>query len=104
MGPEVIQLVLALLQQIVPQLASANGQLIAKIIAGLAVLIPVLIKEYKDLVPIVKNIIKVLKDSGKLTEDQWNTLIEMETKIDADFDQAASAALVEDETADKSQQ
>ena len=100
----VIQLVLALLTQIAPQLAGANTQLIAKIINGLIVLIPILIKEYKDLVPHIRNIIAVLKNSGNVTEDQWNQLIELEVQIDAAFDQAASNALAEDEAADKGQQ
>ena len=96
----VIQLTLTLLAQIAPQLGSANVALIEKIINGLVVLIPILIKEYKDLVPHIKNIIEVLKNSGNLTETQWNTLIELETKVDAEFDQAASNALADDEATD----
>lgn len=101
----VIQLVLTLLAQIAPQLgvAGANAQLISKIINGLIVLVPILVKEYKDAIPHIKNIIAVLKNSGNLTEDQWSNLIELETKIDAEFDQAASNALAEDEAADKQQ-
>lgn len=103
MGP-LIQLALTLLQQVVPQLGGANAQLITKIINGLVVLVPILIQEYKELVPVVKNIISVLKNSGNLNEDQWNQLIEMEVKIDAAFDEAANKALVEDEAAAGQQQ
>ena len=54
---------------------------------------------YKDLKPIVTNIIKGLKNSGNITEDDWNALIEAEKLIDEDFDKATAAALAEDKTA-----
>lgn len=91
-----IQLVLTLLQQILPQLGGANAGLIAKIITGLEVLIPVLIKEYQDVVPMVRNVISVLKNNNQVTPEQWATLDQMETKIDADFEAAAARAQAED--------
>lgn len=91
-----VPLVLALLQQIVPQLGTANAEIITKIISGLEVLIPLLVKEYQDLVPMVQNVISTLKNNNVVTQDQWNTLDVLEQKLDSDFEVAATQALADD--------
>ena len=92
----IIQLTLTLLQAVVPQLAGANASLITKIIEGLVTLIPILIKEYQSLVPMVQNIISVLKNNNQVTPDQWTQLDALETQIDAAFEAAATNAQAED--------
>lgn len=92
----IIQLTLTLLQAVVPQLAGANASLITKIIEGLVTLIPILIKEYQSLVPMVQNIISVLKNNNQVTPDQWTQLDALEAQIDAAFEAAATNAQAED--------
>ncbi len=91
-----IQLALTLLQQLLPSLSTANAALIEKIVEGLVALIPVLIKEYQDVVPMVKNIITALKSNTDITASQLIALESAETQIDASFEQAATAAQAED--------
>jgi hypothetical protein len=57
---------------------------------------PVIIKEYKDLKPIVSNIIAVVKADPATQADQLEALKKAEVQYDADFEAAASAALAED--------
>ena len=73
--------------------------IVSDIIKTVAVATPIVMSTYKDLKPIVANIVKGLKNSGNLTEDDWNALIEAEKLIDEDFNKAAAAALAEDEVA-----
>src|SRR5690242_6769731 len=99
---QIIQLVLTLLEQLLPKLAGANAGLITQIISGLVALVPLLIKEYNDAVPFVKNIIQLLKNHDAVTPEQLQTLDILETQIDASFEAAAAAALAEDASAPKS--
>lgn len=50
-------------------------------------LLPILIKEYNDVLPSVKNIIAVLK-GGKITAEQLDALDALEAKIDSEYDDA----------------
>ncbi len=93
----VIQLSLGLLQQLLPSLSVANAGLVAKIVEGLVALMPVLIKEYRDVLPMVKNVIAVLKDHTAVTPEQLGALQTLEAQIDADFETAATKALAEDQ-------
>lgn len=85
----VVTVVITLLAKLVPAIG-ANSQLIDDIITALEQIIPVLVKEYQDLVPIVKNIISALQGTDGITADQWTALNALEQQIDAEFDQAAS--------------
>ena len=96
----VIQLLLGLLQQLLPSLGVANAGLISKIVEGLVALIPVLIKEYKDVLPMVQNVISALKANAAITPEQIIKLQTIEAQIDADFETAATNALADDERAD----
>lgn len=94
-----LSLSLNLITKILPQIPILASPIVSDIIKTVAVATPIVMSTYKDLKPIVANIIKGLKNSGNITEDDWNTLIEAEKLIDEDFDKAATAALVEDEAA-----
>jgi hypothetical protein len=89
----IIPPLLALLQQLAPGATTAT---IAEIINLLTALIPVLIKEYKDLLPIVQNVITVLQQSDEITDAQWDALDAMSAQSDADFRAALAAAEAQD--------
>jgi hypothetical protein len=85
---------------ILVQIAGATGEAstITSIINALIQLIPTLVKEYEDLVPIVKNIIASLSANPATTADQLATLQTLDAKVDADFEAAATAAQAQDAT------
>lgn len=97
----IIQLALTLLERVVPQLAGANAALITQIIEGLIALIPLLVQEYADALPFVKNVIQLLKNHNQVTADQLTQLDTLETQIDAAFEVAAAKALAEDAAANQ---
>lgn len=84
----IVTAVIALLTEILP-LINTSGTA-AKVIAALTQLIPVIVKEVQDLVPMVKNIIAALKDNAVITEEQWAQLDALDAQVDADFESAAS--------------
>ena len=90
---------LASILALLTSIAGLTGQasIITEIIATLTSLVPTLVKEYQDLVPIVKNIIAALSANPASTADQLATLAELDAKVDADFEAAATAALAEDD-------
>lgn len=85
----IVTVLITLLGRLVPAIG-ANADLINTIITALEQIVPVLIQEYKDLVPIVQNIIAALKGTDGISADQWAALDALEKQIDADFEQAAS--------------
>lgn len=95
-----ISLSLNLITKLLPTIPALSTGIVADIVKTVAVATPVVISTYKDLKPIVANIIKGLKNSGVLSEEDWTALVEAEKLIDADFDKAAEAALAEDAAAD----
>lgn len=92
----IIQLALTLLEQIAPQIAGANASLIEKIVEGLIALIPLLVKEYQDAIPFIRNVIALIKGNGNVTAEQLQTLDDLEIQIDAAFETAATNALADD--------
>lgn len=94
-----LSLSLNLISKILPQIPILASPIVSDIIKTVSVATPIVMSTYKDLKPIIANIVKGLKNSGNITEDDWNTLIEAEKLIDEDFDKAAAAALAEDEAA-----
>lgn len=88
-----IQALLALLSLIAP---SATEQVIAGVIATLEAWVPVIVKEYQDMVPIVTNIIAALRANGAVTPAMLDQLDAQEALIDADFDDAEAKAEVAD--------
>jgi hypothetical protein len=89
----IITPLLALLTQLAP---GATTQIIAQVISILTALIPVLITEYKELLPIVQNVIVVLQQSDDITDEQWDALDAMSAQYDAEFMAALSAAEAQD--------
>lgn len=61
---------------------------------------PVVIQEYKDLKPIVKNIITALKADPSTLPTQLEELEKAEVLIDAAFEEAAAKAIAEDDATD----
>lgn len=86
--------ILSLISALVP--AGTNAALIEKIVAALIQIVPVVVKEYQDLVPIVRNIIAALKADPSTTAAQLEQLQQLEVAWDADFEAAAAAAIAED--------
>lgn len=84
----IVTAVIALLAEILP-LINTSGTA-AKVITALTQLIPVIVKEVQDLVPMVKNIIAALKDNAVITDEQWAQLDALDAQVDADFESAAS--------------
>lgn len=91
----IITAVVALLAQILPLINSADT--VAKVIATLIEIIPVLVKEAQDLVQPVKNIIAALQANPAADADQIKALQDLDAKVDADFEAAATAAQTEDQ-------
>lgn len=75
------------------QLASTAGaSQIATIISALTNIIPFLIQEFEQAVPLVQNIITTLKGNNTVTQDQLDQLTALETQYDAAFEAAAAAS------------
>lgn len=77
---------------------TSEASTITSIINALIALVPTLVQEYKDLVPIVKNIIAALSGNSTTTADQLTTLAALDAQVDADFEAAATAAQAQDAT------
>jgi hypothetical protein len=84
----VINALLAVITQIAPNIGVSKT--IQAIIDALIALIPILIKEYQDIVPIVQSIIADLKSNAAVTPEQMQSLEDLEAKYDADFEAAVA--------------
>ena len=78
---------LAVLVQIAPNIGIPS--VIVSIISALENIIPIVVKEFQDVAPMVKNIIAALKNNDSVTQDQLDQLDVLEAKLDADFEAAA---------------
>jgi len=67
-----------------------NSTVVTSVISTLVALVPILVKEYQDVLPTVKNIISILASSDDVTSEQLDTLDELEAIIDAAFDSAVT--------------
>jgi hypothetical protein len=93
----IIPAVIALLGQLIPALgSSATANIVTQIITILIQMIPVLIKEYNDLIGPVKNIIAALSANPATTAAQLQTLQALDIAMDNAFETAAAKALAED--------
>lgn len=94
--------VLATLLSILVDVAGVanSASTVAKIIAALVELLPLLGKEIMDLKPMVSNIINALSSNPSTTPEQLVQLEAVNAKADAAFEAAARAALAEDAAAD----
>lgn len=86
--------VLSLIAALLP--VGANAALIEKIIEALVALEPMIVAEYQDLVPVVKNIIVALRSDPSTTASQLDALDAFEARLDGAYEAAASAAAAED--------
>ncbi len=93
----IVTAVLAILQAIAPSLSTSAT--VQTVINALIQIIPVLVKEAQDLVPMVKNIIAALGSNPASTADQLATLKALDQLTDAAFEAAATKALAEDAAA-----
>ncbi len=89
----IVPLLLSILEEVAPGAATT---VIEKVINLLVALIPILIQEYKDLLPIVQNIIVALQQSDDISDAQWDALDAMSAQIDAAFQAALEAAKAQD--------
>lgn len=89
--------VLSLIAALLP--LGTNSALIEKIIEALVAIEPMIVAEYQDLVPIVKNIITALRSDPSTTGAQLDALDAFEASLDAAYETAATAAAAEDAAA-----
>lgn len=92
MNSVAISALLAVIENALPLLPSSGSSavsLIASIIKALETWVPIIVGEFKALVPIVKNIITVLKaKDAPITDEQWAILDALDAQCDADFEAA----------------
>lgn len=93
----IIAAFLTLLQGVVG--TSTTNDTISKVITALIDLIPAIVQEVSDLLPIVKNIIATMRGSSVVTADQLDQLDTLEKQIDDAFDAAAAKAAQEEDAA-----
>lgn len=91
----ILSTLLPLLAKLIP-LAAGNSSIITTIVNGLVQVTPVLIQEYQDVLPFVKNIIATLKGDDTTTQAQLQMLAALDAQVDAAFDAASAAAQAED--------
>jgi hypothetical protein len=100
-----MQAILALIELILPQLgtATATVALVEKFIAAITALIPIVVQEYKDLVPIMKSMIAAARNMVSGNSMDPATIAAMldqldiaEAQLDADYETAAALAAKED--------
>jgi hypothetical protein len=94
----IVTVLITLLAKLVPAIAG-NSETVTTIVNALVELTPVLIKEYQDLLPYVKNIIAVLKGDPATTQAQLDQLAALDQQVDAAFEAAATDAQTEDSAA-----
>lgn len=90
----VVSAVLALIQILLPNIGTAS--VVGKVIEAMVQIIPFLVQEYKDLLPMARNIIAALSTNPATTAEQLATLQALDAQCDQAFEAAASNALAED--------
>ena len=84
---------LTLVGNLVPAIGGTTST-VGMVISTLTEVIPLAVKEYQDVAPMIKNIISALKDEN-ITQEQLDQLDALEAQIDAAFD--ATWARVQEE-------
>lgn len=85
---------------VLPAVAGSGGASVTgKIISGLIALYPLIMSTYKDLKPVVTNIMTALRSDPSTTQAQLDVLDKFEAALDADYDEAYALALAEDAAA-----
>lgn len=83
----VITVAITFIQAMLPKLLG-DSNAVQSVIEMLIKIIPVLVQEYKDILPAVQNIIAVLTADESTTAEQRKKLEELDAIVDAAFDQA----------------
>lgn len=91
MNIQLIASLLTMLLSVIPQMT--NSKTINSVVTWLEQIIPTLVQEYTNLLPIVKNIIGLLKQNSAVTPDQLSLLQAQEAVIDKAFEDALAAYL-----------
>ncbi len=91
MNIQLIASFLSMLLAVIPQMT--NSQAVNSVVTWLEQIIPTLVQEYQDLLPTVKNIIALLKQSSAVTPDQVSKLQAQEAVLDKAFDDALAGYL-----------
>lgn len=95
----IIPIGITLIQQLLGSGSVLASPVIKYAIEFITTVTPVVIQEYKDLKPIVKNIITALKADPSTLPAQLEDLQKSEVLIDAAFEAEAARAIAEDEAA-----
>lgn len=93
----ILTAILSLLTALGPSIGGSSA-IITEVISALTTLIPVVIQEAQDLLPMVKSIIATLKGDSAATQAQLDALDALDKQVDDAFDAAAAAAQAEDGT------
>jgi hypothetical protein len=91
MNLTIISTVLQTILSIIPQITDSKG--INKIVTMLLQIVPIIVKEAQDLLPMVQNIIAALSSKDGVTADQVAALKVLDAQVDAAFEQAVAAYL-----------
>lgn len=83
----VLNIILGLLNAVS---GSISNSTVATIIEYAQKLLPLALAEAKDLVPVIGNIMSILKTKGKLSDEQIASIDDMLAKVDAHFDATKS--------------
>lgn len=86
---------LTLVSNLVPTIGGTTST-VGMVINTLTEVVPLVVKEYEDVAPFVKNIITALKNGSEVTQDQLDQLDALEAQIDAAFDDAWAKVQEED--------
>lgn len=89
-----IQIIATLLQTVlslIPSLTTSKS--INNIVSTLIQLLPTVVKEAEQLLPMVQNIIAALRSNGAITPDQLTALDALDAQVDAQFEAAVAAYL-----------
>lgn len=90
---------IALIQQLLGSGSLLASPVVKYAIEFITAATPVVIQEYKDLKPVVKNIITALKADPSTLPTQLDDLEKLEIDIDAAFEAEAARAIAEDNNA-----
>lgn len=88
---------LTLVGNLVP-IAGGSTSTVGMIIDTLTEVVPLIVKEYQDVAPFVKNVIAAVKNDPAANQEQLNQLDALDKQVDDAFDAAAAAAEEEDKS------
>lgn len=91
MNLTIIATVLQTILSIIPQITDSKG--INKVVTMLLQIVPIIVKEAQDLLPMVQNIIAALSSKDGVTAEQLAALKALDAQVDAAFDAAVAAYL-----------